>query len=139
MIVKIIKDTKYVKDILEKEKKIFLNDAYSEAQITEMIEKKEYKIVAIIEDEIVGYGIFHDAIDIIELIKIGVLPEKQRQGIGEKIMAGIEEIRDILLEVRESNKKAINFYKKLGFKECSKRKNYYRDGETAIIMIKNNR
>lgn len=139
MIVKIIKDTKYVKDILEKEKKIFLNDAYSEAQITEMIEKKEYKIVAIIEDEIVGYGIFHDAIDIIELIKIGVLPEKQRQGIGEKIMAEIEEIRDILLEVRESNKKAINFYKKLGFKECSKRKNYYRDGETAIIMIKNNR
>ena len=43
---------------------------------------------------------------------------------------------EIFLEVRENNITAIEFYKKNGFKEAGKRKNYYRDtGEAAIIMV----
>ena len=44
-------------------------------------------------------------------------------------------MKDIFLEVRESNQVAINFYKKNNFKQISIRKGYYSDPtEDAIIM-----
>lgn len=42
----------------------------------------------------------------------------------------------ITLEVRESNAKAIHLYEKYGFKGLCKRKNYYSNGEDAIMMIR---
>ena len=47
-----------------------------------------------------------------------------------------KELKTLFLEVRESNYPAINLYEKSGFKEVSRRKNYYKDGETAIVMKK---
>ncbi len=45
--------------------------------------------------------------------------------------------RNINLEVRISNQKAINLYKKYGFKIVTIRKNYYQDNhEDAYLMIK---
>ena len=41
-----------------------------------------------------------------------------------------------LLEVNENNIKALKLYKKIGFEEISKRKNYYGKNEDAIIMMK---
>ncbi len=44
----------------------------------------------------------------------------------------------VMLEVRENNKGAIEFYKKSGFEQIATRKNYYTDtGEAAYIMVKN--
>ena len=45
-------------------------------------------------------------------------------------------LTNITLEVRESNERARRFYLKNGFKEVTKRKNYYND-EDGILMIKN--
>ncbi|MHB1693379.1 MAG: GNAT family N-acetyltransferase, partial [bacterium] len=46
-------------------------------------------------------------------------------------------IKFIFLEVRVSNSRAINLYKKLGFKTFMVRKNYYDDnGENALCMVK---
>ena len=79
-----------------------------------------------------------DSFDVIELVRIGVLKEYRNKGIAYKIIE--EAIRgiskNIILEVREKNEPAINLYKKIGFKEISKRKSYYKDtGEDAIIML----
>ncbi|MGN1119506.1 MAG: GNAT family N-acetyltransferase, partial [Oscillospiraceae bacterium] len=42
-----------------------------------------------------------------------------------------------VLEVRESNEKAISLYKKLGFENAGMRKNFYsKPVENGIIMIK---
>ena len=60
-------------------------------------------------------------------------------GIATKLLKYLEDIYkldNITLEVRESNKSAINFYLKNGFKEVTRRKNYYKD-EDGILMIKN--
>lgn len=44
----------------------------------------------------------------------------------------------VMLEVRENNAGAIEFYKKSGFEQIATRKNYYTDtGEAAYIMVKN--
>ena len=40
------------------------------------------------------------------------------------------------LEVRKSNQKAINLYKKFEFVEMNIRKGYYEDGEDAIFMMR---
>ncbi len=41
---------------------------------------------------------------------------------------------EVLLEVHEKNLKAIKLYAGLGFKEVGRRKNYYRDGASALLM-----
>jgi len=43
---------------------------------------------------------------------------------------------NITLEVRVTNNKAINLYKKFGFEIASVRNNYYENGEAAYMMIK---
>lgn len=42
----------------------------------------------------------------------------------------------ITLEVRESNSIAKHLYHKFGFKDVTIRKNYYSNGEDAILMLK---
>lgn len=89
-------------------------------------------------NNILGFAVFMDSFDVIELVRIGVLKEHRNKGIAYKIIE--EAIRgiskNIILEVREKNEPAINLYKKIGFKEISKRKSYYKDtGEDAIIML----
>ena len=69
----------------------------------------------------------------------------KRQGIGNELLKKVENIsnkfgiKEIFLEVRESNQEAINFYKKNGFIEVGIRKNYYKlyEGrEDALIFSK---
>jgi len=43
---------------------------------------------------------------------------------------------EVILQVRKSNKGAIEFYKKLGFKVKKEIRNYYMDGEDAILMVR---
>ena len=69
--------------------------------------------------------------DTADILNIGIDPDFKRQGYGTDFLNHlIEELKkrhisEILLEVREGNKPAIQFYKKQGFKEISVRKNYY--------------
>ena len=43
-----------------------------------------------------------------------------------------DKIKDILLEVRESNIQAIKFYLSLGFEKISVRKNYYMENSNQL-------
>ena len=63
----------------------------------------------------------------------------RKLGIATKLLKHLEDsykLDNITLEVRESNSSAINFYLKNGFKEVTRRKNYYKE-EDGILMIKN--
>ena len=63
----------------------------------------------------------------------------RKLGIATKLLKHLEDsykLDNITLEVREINKEAINFYLKNGFKEVTRRKNYYKE-EDGILMIKN--
>jgi len=75
-----------------------------------------------------------DSIDVYEILAIATIEECRNKGIAQELLDKIK-TKDIFLEVRESNKKAINFYKKNNFKQISIRKGYYSDPtEDAIIM-----
>ena len=78
-------------------------------------------------------------------LKKAVNPLSRRKGIGEKIVRDIlnrayeKGVRDVFLEVRETNSVAIALYEKIGFKEEGIRKNFYdKPRENALIMWKHN-
>lgn len=99
--------------------------------------------------KIVGYSIFSKIFEIVNLDTIAISPKYQGQKLGKLLLASsIEKLKiqdnsveSIQLEVRESNVKAINLYKSLGFTEDGIRKNYYpllntSKRENAILMSK---
>lgn len=76
-----------------------------------------------------------------EIERIAVHPRFRGQGLGRKLMEAMEEygesqgVTAVTLEVRSSNKKAVNLYESCGFVKEAVRKGYYRDPvEDAIIM-----
>ena len=83
-----------------------------------------------------GFFVIQDGLDDSFLMNIVVDKSLRGKGLGKKLLKKCIEITKnnrILLEVEENNKSAINLYKSFGFKEISRRKNYYKD-KTAIIM-----
>lgn len=100
------------------------------------------KEVHYIEDNkplgVLKYSIIYERM---EIDNICVKEEYQNKGIGTKLMSYLvseaihNKVVNITLEVRVSNSKAINLYKKFGFREVALRKYYYGD-EDAILMEK---
>ena len=90
-----------------------------------------------IDEKIVGY-INCWVSDNTEILNFCVLDEYQNQGIGSRLYNEVEKISKgiISLEVRESNLNAINFYINRGFRKVAIRKNYYSNGDDAILMVK---
>lgn len=123
--------------LYELEQKIFPTSYYSKTQLLQMLLEEAYLIYGVEEENILlGYVIFLNSIDCQEIMKIAVKKEHRRQGLATKLLE-METRRPILLEVRESNLEAQEFYKRHGFQEIYVRKQYYRDnGENAIILEK---
>lgn len=99
-------------------------------------------LVAIINEEVVGYVDFWVTFDSATICQIAVHPNYQRQHIGSLLLKDVlkecyaKKALTITLEVRESNSKGINFYTKHGFNQFLVKPNYYSNGENAIYMMK---
>jgi len=91
--------------------------------------------------EIIGYIICWYYMNELHIGNIAVIPNRQRKGIGkfmlQKVFEYFPDFYKAILEVRESNKKAINLYMTFGFETIYRRKAYYPNGEDAFVMIKN--
>jgi ribosomal-protein-alanine N-acetyltransferase len=76
------------------------------------------------------------------VVSIAVLPEQRNRGIAsallEKALEGLRQYQatECFLEVRESNMIAIDLYKRYGFSVTRTMRGYYRDGESAYVMVK---
>jgi [ribosomal protein S18]-alanine N-acetyltransferase len=93
------------------------------------------------EERLVGFFLARSMFENLEILKLGVFPGFQRQGIGSQLMetAYAEGIRRgcsrCFLEVRKSNQTAIQFYYNHNFRISGTRINYYTDPvEDAWIM-----
>lgn len=100
-------------------------------------------LVAELNGRIVGYVIALCRRRIIgHVISIAVHPDYRRKSIATVLMRAVEtifkkrKVRVVRLEVRVSNKPAINMYSKLGYEIGYRKKGYYRDGEDAYVMFK---
>ena len=76
------------------------------------------------------------------VISIAVLPRHQQKGIAHALMREATQAmvnykaKECYLEVRESNLPAVGLYKKLGFEIARTHRNYYADGEDALVMAR---
>lgn len=101
-----------------------------------------YCLVAKQNNIVLGYAnIWHFA-DELQLANIAVKKEYRKQGIGTFFLQEIINIakekrcRSIILEVRISNTAAQYLYEKFGFRSIFIRKQYYPDGEEALVYKK---
>ena len=130
-----INDVDYIEQIFNLERDIFKNSAFSKESTENLVKADNSFIYAyLIDEKVCGYLMVLDSIDVYEILAIATVEEYRNKGIAQELLDKIK-TKDIFLEVRKSNEKAINFYKKNNFKQISIRKGYYSDPtEDAVIM-----
>ena len=128
-------DIDYIEQIFNLEKEIFKNSAFSIEYLKTLIKNdNSFIYIYLIDNQVCGYLMVLDSIDVYEILAIATIEEYRNKGIAQELLDKIK-TKDIFLEVRESNQVAINFYKKNKFNQISIRKNYYSEpNENAIIM-----
>jgi ribosomal-protein-alanine N-acetyltransferase len=96
--------------------------------------------VAEVDGEVVGYAAASIVADIAELQRIAVDAGHRRGGLATELVGAIRQRAQdagadrLLLEVREDNAGAVAFYTAAGFGEVARRRRYYRDGATAVVL-----
>jgi ribosomal-protein-alanine N-acetyltransferase len=92
---------------------------------------------------ILGYSILMIGPDESHILTLGINPDWQRRGLGEKMLHYLIDLsaehgaKSVLLDVRESNQGAARLYRQLGFEQIGKRKGYYPamcGREDALVM-----
>ena len=109
----------------------------------QVLEVRTMSFVIKDENKIIAFCIASKVLDECHLQNISVIDGLRNQGLGTYVIqvltgrAQIFGLKVIFLEVRESNKVAISFYKKLNFKEIGLREGYYKKDsgrESALLM-----
>ena len=118
----------------------------SREQLLRQLEKENCFVYAAVCGELaLGYISAQRVLDELEIFNVAVSPDARRQHIAksllEKLLESAEALRTedglerITLEVRFSNDAAIALYRKFGFEEVGRRKNYYeKPREDAVLM-----
>ena len=119
-------------------------DSWTEKMVKDMF-ANELDETFVAEDggRIIGYVNVRIIADEAELMRICVEKESRGHGTGRLLMeralaaAQAKNVRNTVLEVRESNKGARALYEQNGFSEIARREGYYSNpDEAAIIMIR---
>ncbi len=88
--------------------------------------------------KIIGFLIEQRCLDEISILNVAVDKKYQNNGFGKKIVSQYLSILPnnsvVFLEVNINNFIALKIYTTLNFKEIDLRKNYYNNGEDALIM-----
>lgn len=129
-------------DVIEVEVNSFATPWSRDAFYNELTKNQfAHYLVAEVDEKVVGYCGVWIIVDEAHITNIALLPDYRGLKLGEALMGRIMEIaRDlgalrITLEVRVSNERAQNLYRKFGFEEGALRKQYYTDNmEDALVM-----
>lgn len=89
---------------------------------------------------LIGMGAFWKILDEAHVTLLAVHPEFRKNGVGSYLLQSLlttaktEGLSHATLEVRASNKIALNLYRCHGFREAGRRKKYYSNDEDALIL-----
>jgi ribosomal-protein-alanine N-acetyltransferase len=117
------------------------SDPWSERDLNDCVSTALPFLVAEQGGAIIGYVIARHALDEAEILNLGVVPTRQRHGVGRALVQGMLArlrqwgVATVFLEVRESNARARRLYGALGFAQVGLRRDYYRlPTEDAVIL-----
>lgn len=105
----------------------------------ECTDPKAVTLVADDDGEIIAYANLWNIDGDVTLNNIAVSEEYRSRGVGTQLMREIlrrfEECDFITLEVRSSNRRAIEFYRGFGFRQVGLRRDFYeKPTEDAVLM-----
>ena len=109
---------------------------WTASQVEEVL-RSNVNSCALAEDEsqLAGFLVWQETDFEAEVLQIAVLPNYLGQKIATALFDFLPAYKEIFLEVRESNRPALLFYKKEKFEEIARRKAYYHAPvEDAIVM-----
>jgi [ribosomal protein S18]-alanine N-acetyltransferase len=98
-------------------------------------------LVSETDGEISGFLIGRRVADQAEVLNLAVVAKHRRKGEGTSLLAaalaefGLGAVKNVYLEVRESNTGAVAFYEKHGFAKRGRRNEYYRNPDEAAITM----
>lgn len=112
----------------------------------ELGKENHFAFVAVCEKQVVAFVFvmktYGEKGEDYNILNIATKKGFENRGIATKLLSFLEEyakkqgIFQLWLEVREHNQNAITFYKNSGFKLDYVRKNYYANGDNALVMSK---
>ena len=130
----------YIDDIFAIESKEIIVP-WSKDALLSLIRKQNIIFrVMLLDDEVIGYYSFQKVFDEGYINNIAIKREYQSKGYGTKLFQDLIErahkfeVNALTLEVEVDNDRAIKLYKKFGFQEEGRRKNFYLNKKDAIIM-----
>lgn len=136
-------ENKYISGVLNVSTLSFPVTWSRESFKSELSNKYARYLVAVEDQVVVGFGGMWVILDEAHITNIAVHPEFRGCGISNLLIDGLisicdkENVTAMTLEVRRSNERAQNLYKKFGFHEDGIRAGYYEDNkEDAVIMWK---
>lgn len=130
-----------VAELAELERACF-SDPWTEAGIRETLQYETARaFIAGDGTRIVGYVLARISGKEGEILDLAVLPEMRRRGIARQLLAetwnalAAGGVKEVYLEVRESNSPAIELYRGEGFRPVGIRQRYYRSpAEDALVL-----
>ncbi len=127
--------------------KLCFSEPWSEEALRYMCTSPNTFAVAVTErnsGRLAAYGGCEFVLDEASIANVATHPDFRRLGCASLLLDEMEKfllsrgVKDIFLEVRESNAPARILYEKKGFRAVGIRKNYYRfPTENAFVMLKN--
>jgi ribosomal-protein-alanine N-acetyltransferase len=91
--------------------------------------------------EVVAYLLAWHVVDELHVLNVATVVAMRRRGFGGALVdaavayARESGIRLVVLEVRRSNRAALQLYRRVGFAAMGVRRAYYTDGEDAVEML----
>jgi ribosomal-protein-alanine N-acetyltransferase len=95
-----------------------------------------------LDGEIAGYICYWLITGEMQILNIAVAPHARRNGVAERLLQQafsdclLRGLTSAWLEVRIGNCGAVNLYERNGFQRTGLRRGYYRDGEDAVLMVR---
>jgi ribosomal-protein-alanine N-acetyltransferase len=134
-----------LKIINKLEKRIFKSESFSKSLLKKLIDVNSLFLKLIkpnSEKDIIGYVILiKDEPRRLNLINFAIRKKYQNKGYGSILLnktlyisKQISEINKVILNVKTTNNRAINLYKKFGFRIVDRIEDYYRQNESAYLM-----
>ncbi len=130
----------YIDDIFAIESKEIIVPWSKDALLSLIRQQNIIFRVMLLDDEVIGYYSFQKVFDEGYINNIAIKREYQSKGYGTKLFEDLIErakkfeVNALTLEVEVDNDRAIKLYKKFGFQEEGRRKNFYLNKKDAIIM-----
>ncbi|MBP3868776.1 MAG: ribosomal protein S18-alanine N-acetyltransferase [Solobacterium sp.] len=129
--------------VLALENELFPASPWNEAEYRYELHENPFSNLYVVEEKgaVVGYIDYWFLYEKAQIANIGVAKHAQHRGIAQMMLkecvrkaneAGCETLS---LEVRYNNLPAIRLYRNFGFIDAAMRRNYYENGDDAILMV----